>query len=60
MFVAWLGAIIFCAMQLAMMRYGAGVNVWDVPEDDLKIFNKVWRPECISNCCIRTDPPSAS
>lgn len=41
MFLSWLGTITLCSMQLVMMRFGAGVNVWEVPEDDLKQFLKV-------------------
>ncbi|KAI1774295.1 hypothetical protein F4818DRAFT_419525 [Hypoxylon cercidicola] len=42
MFVAWLGTIALCALQLVMMRYGAGVNVWDVPQAELEQFDKLF------------------
>ncbi|KAK6953010.1 hypothetical protein Daesc_005307 [Daldinia eschscholtzii] len=38
MFFAWLGTICLCALQLLMMEHGGGVNIWDVPEDELKKF----------------------
>lgn len=38
MFLAWLGTIGLCALQLVMMHYGGGVNVWDVPEGELEKF----------------------
>ncbi|KAI1409934.1 hypothetical protein F5Y13DRAFT_203079 [Hypoxylon sp. FL1857] len=42
MFFAWLGIICFCALQLVTVRYGAGVNVWDVPNDELEKFDKLF------------------
>lgn len=47
MFVAWLGTIILCALQLSMVRYGAGVNVWEIPEVELETFDKVRHPKGI-------------
>ncbi|KAG4222902.1 hypothetical protein PC116_g28625 [Phytophthora cactorum] len=41
MFFAWLGTICLCALQLLMMEHGGGVNIWDVPEDELKKFLEV-------------------
>jgi hypothetical protein len=40
MFCAWLATISLCALQLVMLKYGAGVNIWEVPDDDLKEFLK--------------------
>lgn len=41
MLFAWLGTISLCTIQLIMIRYGSGVNIWEVPEADLKEFLKV-------------------
>ncbi|KAI1469521.1 uncharacterized protein F4812DRAFT_458057 [Daldinia caldariorum] len=38
MFFAWMGTICLCALQLLMMKHGGGVNIWDVPNDELKRF----------------------
>ncbi|KAI1378314.1 hypothetical protein F4677DRAFT_390904 [Hypoxylon crocopeplum] len=42
MVLAWLGTIAFCVFQLVMVYYGAGVNVWDVPDDTLEEFLKLF------------------
>ncbi|KAI2630908.1 hypothetical protein GGR54DRAFT_176157 [Hypoxylon sp. NC1633] len=42
MFVAWLGTIALCTMQLVMVDYGAGVNIWDVPPGKLSEFLKLF------------------
>ena len=41
MFFAWVGNNVLCALQLVWLRYGAGVNVEDVPREDLTQFLKV-------------------
>ncbi|KAI0113813.1 hypothetical protein F4776DRAFT_666978 [Hypoxylon sp. NC0597] len=41
-FLAWLGTIGLCALQIAMVRYGIGVNIWDVPEEQLEQFLKLF------------------
>ncbi|KAI1767827.1 hypothetical protein GGR53DRAFT_71235 [Hypoxylon sp. FL1150] len=42
MLVAWIGVVFFCIWQLVMVRYGAGVNVWEVPKGDLVTFYKLF------------------
>lgn len=41
MALAWLSTVGLCVLQLVMMKYGAGLNVWDVPAEDLKTYLKV-------------------
>lgn len=43
MFFAWLGTLGLCAVQLGMISHGAGVNVWDVPDEELDQYLKVSR-----------------
>ncbi|KAJ8120627.1 hypothetical protein ONZ43_g2712 [Nemania bipapillata] len=40
MFLAWLGTISLCTIQLLMLKHGGGVNIWEVPEHDLDEFLK--------------------
>ncbi|KAI8948668.1 hypothetical protein F4801DRAFT_581189 [Xylaria longipes] len=40
MFLAWLGTIALCTLQLLMLQHGAGLNIWEVPEHELKQFLK--------------------
>ncbi|KAI0439635.1 hypothetical protein F4803DRAFT_568217 [Xylaria telfairii] len=40
MFLAWLGTIVLCTLQLLMLQHGAGLNIWEVPEYELKEFLK--------------------
>lgn len=47
MLVAWFGIVLFSIWQLIMMHCGAGVNVWEVPKDDLEMFKKVRHPRSI-------------
>ncbi|GAP91807.1 putative integral membrane protein [Rosellinia necatrix] len=42
MFFAWLGTVSLCTLQLIMIQYGAGVNIWEVPEPTLKEYLKLW------------------
>ncbi|KAI0467436.1 hypothetical protein F4859DRAFT_494423 [Xylaria cf. heliscus] len=42
MFLAWLGTIALCTLQLLMLQHGAGLNIWDVPAHELKEFLKLW------------------
>ncbi|TRX89767.1 hypothetical protein FHL15_009357 [Xylaria flabelliformis] len=40
MLLAWLGTIALCTLQLIMLQHGAGLNIWEVPENELKEFLK--------------------
>ncbi|KAI0204017.1 hypothetical protein F4808DRAFT_414507 [Astrocystis sublimbata] len=42
MFVAWLGTIALCALQLIMLQHGAGLNIWELPKRELMQFLKLW------------------
>ncbi|KAI8627627.1 hypothetical protein F5Y19DRAFT_160342 [Xylariaceae sp. FL1651] len=42
MLCAWIGTISLCVLQLVMLQYGAGVNIWEVPDDDLKEYLKLF------------------
>ncbi|KAI2639246.1 hypothetical protein GGS21DRAFT_420205 [Xylaria nigripes] len=42
MLFAWIGTIALCALQLIWIPYGAGVNIWEVPQGELEKFQKLW------------------
>ncbi|KAI0097211.1 hypothetical protein GGR51DRAFT_541864 [Nemania sp. FL0031] len=42
MFLAWLGTIALCTLQLLMLQHGGGVNIWEVPDNELKVYLKLW------------------
>ncbi|KAI0392137.1 hypothetical protein F5Y17DRAFT_460194 [Xylariaceae sp. FL0594] len=42
MFLAWIGTIILCLFQVLMIQHGAGLNIWDVPKDELDQYLKLF------------------
>jgi hypothetical protein len=60
MLLAWLGTITLCAIQLVMMQHGAGVNVWDVPKEELREFLKASRSKYHPVGFLSTDPMPTS
>ena len=43
MLIAWAATVVLCSLLILTVKYGAGLNIWDVPEADYKQFVKVSR-----------------